>query len=54
MKMNIIKIGNEAMKISLCTSEAKELGFDCGQSEETMKSSFLKLLISGSQAIILL
>ena len=43
--MNIIKIGKDAMKISLCNEEAEELGFSNKESEENMKASFIRLLI---------
>lgn len=49
--MDITRIGNEAMKISLCTREAEELGFSDEQSEEKMKDSFLKLLLRAKEEI---
>jgi len=49
--MDIIRIGNEAMKISLGTKEAMELGFDDKQSQEEMKASFLSLLIRAKEQI---
>ena len=49
--MNIIRIGNETMKISLCTDEAAKLGFDTDASEEKMKDSFIKLLIKAKEEI---
>ena len=49
--MNIIRIGQEAMKISLCTDEALKLGFDIDASEEKMKDSFIKLLIKAKEEI---
>ena len=49
--MNIIRIGNEAMKISLCTDEATKLGFSIDESEEKMKDSFIKLLIKAKEEI---
>ena len=49
--MDITRIGNEAMKISLCTTEAQELGFGDKQSEEKMKESFLKLLLRAKEEI---
>lgn len=49
--MDIIRIGNEAMKISLCTNEAIEFGFSDIQSEEEMKEKFLSLLIRAKEQI---
>ena len=44
--MEIIKIGKNAMKISLCTEEAKELGFDNNQSAENFINGFTNLLVN--------
>ena len=49
--MDITRIGNEAMKISLCTREAMELGFGEEQSEENMKNSFKRLLVKAKEEI---
>ena len=42
--MEIIKVGNDSLKISLCTNEAKELDFEIESNEKEIVSSFLKLL----------
>ena len=42
--MEIIKIGNNAVKISLCTEEAKELGIDSFQSIEKLNNSYINLI----------
>lgn len=43
--MDIIKIGNDALKITLCTKEAQEYGFAFNQGSEVIKEGFMRLLI---------
>ena len=43
--MEIIKIGNDAMKISLCTNEAEECGFSGEKTQQELKNNFIKLLL---------
>lgn len=43
--MEIIKIGNDAMKISLCTDEAREMGLGNDQSADVLKARFTELLL---------
>lgn len=49
--MEIIKIGNDAMKISLCTSEAKECGLDCEKAMEEAKKNFISLLMKAKSVV---
>ncbi len=49
--MEIIKIGNDAMKISLCTKEAEECGFDLDKTQEEMKRSFINLLMKAKRVV---
>ena len=49
--MEIIKIGNDAMKISLCTSEAKECGLDCERAMEDARKNFISLLMKAKSIV---
>ena len=49
--MEIIKIGSSALKISLCTTEAEKYNIRETEKEESLKKSFIKLLLEARNRV---